>query len=232
MMSTDFLSADCLDHSNKGRILCLHGDEVCYPTAEVRIKLGRWSQKARVVVAPGIPVPVLLGIDIYDLPFSNPVMVTTRNQSKKDHNLMTNTEEDTSGEGPSELAGSNETVEDTTITYAPNSNLTSTQEKETVEQRSEEEPTLMPQGLNLLEANVDDIKLWQAANPTLAKAREEAVNEESEKDIRVGFYYSDGVLYRKWRPEGSTDGDVKACQQLDYRNSADYQCYALHIMYL
>ena len=124
---------------------------------------------------------------------------------------MTNTEEGTSGEGPSELAGSNETVEDTTITDAPNSNPTSTQEEETVEQRREEEPTLMPQGLNPLEANVDDIKLWQAADP---KAHEEAVNEEAEKDIRVGFYYSDGVLYWKWRPEGSTEGDVRTCQQL------------------
>ena len=214
MVSTDYLSADCLDHSNKERILCVHGDEVCYPTAEARLKLGRWSQKVRVVVAPGIPVPVLLGTDIYDLPLSNPVMVTTRNQSKKDHNLVTNIEEGTSGEGPSELAGSNETVEDTTITDAPNSNLTSTQEEETVEQRREEEPTLMPQGLNPLEANVDDIKLWQAADPTLAKARKEAVNEESEKEIRVGFYYSDGMLYRKWRPEGSTEGDVRTCQQL------------------
>ena len=81
MVSTNYLSADCLDHSNKERILCVHGDKVCYPTAEVRLKLGRWSQKARVVVAPGIPVPILLGTDIYDLPLSNPVMATTRNQS-------------------------------------------------------------------------------------------------------------------------------------------------------
>ena len=51
MVSVDYLSADCLDHSNQERILCVHGDEVCYPTAEVRLKLGRWSQKARVVVA-------------------------------------------------------------------------------------------------------------------------------------------------------------------------------------
>ena len=98
-------------------------------------------------MAPGIPIPVLLGTDIHDLPRSNPVIVTKINQSKKDHNLVTNTEEGTSGEGPSKLAGSNETVEDTTITDAPNSNLVSTQEEETVEQRREEEPTLMPQEL-------------------------------------------------------------------------------------
>ena len=54
----------------------------------------------------------------------------------------------------------------------------------------------MSQGLNPLEANVEDIKQWQAMDPTLAKAREEAANEGSEGDIRVGFYYSDGLLYR------------------------------------
>ena len=50
MVSADYLPTDCLDHFNKERILCVHGDEVCYPTAEVRLKLGRWSQKAKVHV--------------------------------------------------------------------------------------------------------------------------------------------------------------------------------------
>ena len=51
-------------------------------------------------------------------------------------------------------------------------------------------------------------------DPTLAKAHDEAGNEESEGDIRVGFYYSDGLLYWKWRPEGSAEGDVRTCKQL------------------
>ena len=38
MVSADYLPADCLDHFNKERILCVHGDEVCYPTAELRLK--------------------------------------------------------------------------------------------------------------------------------------------------------------------------------------------------
>ena len=37
---------------------------VSYPTAKVNLKLGQWSQVAKLVVAPGIPVPVLLGTDI------------------------------------------------------------------------------------------------------------------------------------------------------------------------
>ena len=52
-------------------------------------------------------------------------MVTTRNQAKKDHNLVTNTSE----EGPSELTGSTEIVKDIPIIDAPNSNLASTQEE-------------------------------------------------------------------------------------------------------
>ena len=57
-----------------------------------------------------------------------------------------------------------------------------------IKQRREEELTLMPHGLNPLKAHVDDIKLWQAwaADLTLAKAREEAGNDKSEKDIQVG----------------------------------------------
>ena len=89
--------------------MCVHGDEVCYPTAEVRLKLGQWSQTARVVVAPGIPVPVLLGTDIYDLSLSNPVIVTTRAQARRDSNL-TNDTEGTIEEKPSE-SDSLETVE-------------------------------------------------------------------------------------------------------------------------
>ena len=47
MVSADYLPTDCLDHFNKEKILCVHGDEVCYSTAEVRLKLGRWVQTAK-----------------------------------------------------------------------------------------------------------------------------------------------------------------------------------------
>ena len=60
-------------------------------------------------------------------------------------------------------------------------------EVEIVEQRREEEPTSIPQGLNPLEVNVDDMRQWQVMDPTLAKAHEGAVNEASEGDIQVGF---------------------------------------------
>ena len=126
---------------------------------------------------------------------------------------MTDTE-GTSEEIPAE-SDSLKTIENISATHAPNGEYSEpTKEVETVEQRREEEPTSMTQGLNPLEVNVDDIKQWQAMDPTLAKACEEAVNEGSEWDIRVGFYYSDGLLYQKRRPERSAEGDVRTYKQL------------------
>ena len=37
-----------------------------YPTAVVHLQIGSWQREARVVVAPGLLVPVLLGGDLYD----------------------------------------------------------------------------------------------------------------------------------------------------------------------
>ena len=81
MVSSKYLNSNILDHVNTEEILCVHGDKVHYPTAEVKLKLGQWSQTTKVVVAPDIPVPVLLGTDIYALASDNPVMVTTRAQA-------------------------------------------------------------------------------------------------------------------------------------------------------
>ena len=209
MVSANYLKPDYLDHAKSEKNLCVHGDKVSYPTAEVELKLGQWSKVARVVVAPGIPVPVLLGTDIYELTSSNPVMVTTRAQARKECNIAARTEksseESTSDPSQTTKRMAPENVSDGECSE-PNV------EQETLEQRREEATTSTPQELSPLEANADDIRQWQAIDPTLAKARDEAREEES--DDRVGFYYSNGLLYRKWRPEGSAEGNVRTCKQL------------------
>ena len=40
MVFADYLPTGRLDHVNKEKILCVHGDEVSYPTPEVKLKLG------------------------------------------------------------------------------------------------------------------------------------------------------------------------------------------------
>ena len=37
-----------------------------YPTAVVQLQIGTWQWQARVMVAPELPVAVLLGRDLYD----------------------------------------------------------------------------------------------------------------------------------------------------------------------
>lgn len=71
--------------------MCIHGDKVSYLTAEVA-RRSSWFNghklHARVVVTPDIPVSVLLETDIYDLTPSNPVMVTTRTQARRECNTI------------------------------------------------------------------------------------------------------------------------------------------------
>ena len=204
MVSADWLDHDCMDYDQTEKILCVHGDMVCYPTARVKLQLGRWSQIARVVVAPGIPIPVLLGTDIYDLNPKKPVLVTTRAQAKRNSNSNTMA----SGGG----TNSHDLAEESTNEGEPNNDSVDSVEMEATELRREEPPAVESQESDPLQANVGDVKQWQAMDPTLARAREAA--EDSESDAWVGFYYQNGLLYQKWRPEGSVEGDVRACQQL------------------
>ena len=94
MVSANYTKADKLDYCNTEKICCVHGNVVSYPTAEVNLRLGQWSQIAKVVVAPGIciPVLVLIGTDIYRLTTGHgrPVMITTKTQAKRKDNASEN----------------------------------------------------------------------------------------------------------------------------------------------
>ena len=46
------------------QVLCVHGDTLFYPTATVELRIGPWQERSRVIVAPNLPVDVLLGNDI------------------------------------------------------------------------------------------------------------------------------------------------------------------------
>ena len=76
-----------LDAANKVPVLCVHGDVCSYPTAEVELVSGSWRKKARVAVAPNLPVAVLLGRDAYseegEAEVSQGLVAVTRSQSKR-----------------------------------------------------------------------------------------------------------------------------------------------------
>ena len=216
MVSANYIDSGNLDYGNTEKILCIHGDMVCYPTAEVYLRLGQWSRAAKVVVAPGLPVPVLLGTDIYRLTASKPVMVTVRVQAKrggsapKDEKKATEPQPDTDKQQKNE----DDLLVEEIFTIQQDEDLgegsaeqeaspmnqyhkSTIEEEEYTEQRREELPDSTPQECKVLEATAEDIRRWQAQDPTLQKVREEAGDAGS--DLQVGFYYEDGLLHRKWR---------------------------------
>ncbi len=88
MVRSDQLHPSKVDNTRTVPVLCVHGDQVAYPTAEVELCLDGLAKEATVVVTPNLPVPVLLGRDIFDassskeLPQAN-LMVQTRAQRRQ-----------------------------------------------------------------------------------------------------------------------------------------------------
>ena len=68
---------------------------------------------------------------------------------------------------------------------------------------------------DVLDADPGVMRQWQQLDLSLAKARELAEGSQAEESGgRVHFFYQDGLLYRRWRPEDSDAGDVRSCEQL------------------
>ena len=184
MVSADYLHPDCLNHASTEKILCVNGESQL-SNSRNRAHTGSMVTKCQ---SCGCSWPVLLGTDIYDLSPSNPVMVTTRAQTRKKCSTTVRP-----GNIPEEgTSESCQVVDNSTSENISNDGCSRpTLEMETIEQRREETPTSTSQRLNALEASADDIRQWQAADPTLTKACDEA--EEKESDDRVGFYYNNGI---------------------------------------
>ena len=65
MVRANQIALSKIDAEETVPVLCVHGDTESYPTTEVESSLGGIQRKARVVVAPSLPVSVLLGL--YDI---------------------------------------------------------------------------------------------------------------------------------------------------------------------
>ena len=75
-----------MDPGDSVPVKCVHGDTVQYATAEVRLQVAGIDKVAKVLVAPGLPVSVLLGRDLLGQVSGGPddhcLAVVTRSQSK------------------------------------------------------------------------------------------------------------------------------------------------------
>ena len=193
-------------------MLCVHGDIVQNPTAEVEIRTGLWRKRVRVAEAPHLPVDVLLGTDIFCLEASEEVKpslaLVTRSQSRG--------APQTGAEGvakPTEVSGDaneprgeeiilQEQLVGKDVQPAP---------KDTID------AGLVSASLGAVEdplqMSAEEMGEQQQKDQSLDQARQIA-NGEQEPDGGVSFHYVDGLLYRRWRPKWSEVGDVRTCDQL------------------
>ena len=185
MVSEAVVEAADVNWDKKTPVLCVHGDTVHYPTAKVRLNTVGWSDEKEVVVAPHLPVPVLLGRDSVPREASDVnqgLAVVTRSKARQ---ASVDAASDSGGSGGQDQRGK-ENGEAGDMTHS-----------------GEEE----------LHATPGELRQWQQADPTLTKARENAV-PEPDSESRVFFYYKDGLLYRRWRPQASGPDDVRSSDQL------------------
>lgn len=67
MVSSDWVHPSQVNLKERMPVLCVHGDTHRYPTASVLLEVEGIEQRTKVIIAPDLPVPVLLGRDLCDL---------------------------------------------------------------------------------------------------------------------------------------------------------------------
>ena len=193
MVSEELVDPSKINWTKTAQVLCLHGHAESYPTAKVKLRIEGNDEERDVVVAPKLPMAVLIGRDITGPTGQNKVTrnnefaVLTRSQAKR-----TATEEaDASHPDKSKGAAVQE----------PRGEVDG---KEPAEASPTEE---------VLHVTPGELRQWQQEDSSLKNVRGRAEQQKDPK-ARVQFFYRDGLLYRCWCPRGSLPGDVRSCEQL------------------
>ena len=227
-----------LDTQKKATVHCVHGDCVKYPTAEVQLQVGDWEGSVCVTVAPELPVPVLLGKDVFqETPeaLNLALLVETRAQRKREA-AQNRGEGEKMASNVEEVPGTNfdndlfsHSQEQARLTRSQKykieqqyRDINCSNETACVENTSEgdeelnreEETNDPPQQVTpptVLQATPEEIRQWQEQYPTLQAARE-AVGKETSSEVQS--YRKEGLLYWHWPPKDQSSDGVQAYEQL------------------
>ena len=239
MVRADSVQPKQLDTQMKATVHCVHGDCVEYPTAEVQLQVGDWEGSMHVAVAPELPVPVLLGKDVFqETPeaLNLALLVEMRAQRKRREAAQNRRDGEGLPSSVKEVPGTNfdndlfsHTQERARLTRSQKHKIkqqycdvNSSDETACVENtsegdeepRREEETNDPPQQVipsTVLQPTPEEIRQWQEQGPTLQAGREAVGNEPSSG---VQFYRKEGLLYRHWHPKDQSRDGVQACKQL------------------
>ncbi len=220
MVSANSVDSSKISKTETVAVLCVHGDTVEYPTAVVDLVLGGHTRKASVAVAPSLPVPVLLGRDLYDIRsgWKSPdtgYMVETRSQKK--------IRESKSVDGLDEQAGLTKLFEEQSVGEVPEADVAFEEGLDLRREVSKESTSMLEEGVSTdskpvspLDASKEQIQAWQESDVTLEKVRYYASfqRKDGSGEENVFFYRKDGLLYRHWQPRKQEENGVREVEQL------------------
>ena len=202
-------------------IRCAHGDTVLYPVALLQVAVGTKIMEVRAAVSETLPVDVLLGTDVPELPnllrtdyHADAMVVVTRAQGRQ----MLAEEEDThqkeceSGAASTSIEEVGEwmsNLEDDLFRGRTRTQRSRAQKRE--ERRSyarvmaEEDASAVDdgpseKGSHPLDISADQLRTLQSSDMTLEAVQRAADGQPC--SAGVGFFRKDGLLYRRWAPPG------------------------------
>ena len=203
-------------------VLCVHGDLLEYPTAEVRLEMDGREKKTKVALIPDVPVEVIIGTDDFDLekqpkPPNLSMAVTTRSQSRKMTEKQANNQHVASATTLAEGEG-NVNLNDSSCESKTNGILVEEKNADcSCEVDCESEGgNEDSNSQNILSFSPAQLQALQKKDPTLEKAQCLAAAKElqAEDEGPAVFCYRDGLLYQRCRPKGSRWSDTRSCEQL------------------
>ncbi|XP_064389549.1 uncharacterized protein LOC135337548 [Halichondria panicea] len=221
MVSANSVDSSKISKAETVAVLCVHGDTVEYPTAMVELALGGHTRKANVAIAPSLPVPVLLGRDLYDIrsgwkSSDTGYMVETRSQKKIRESKSMDDLMDLD-----EQAILSELFDQSLKLEVPEANLASEEHENLRREDMAENTSTLEEEMNAepvspLDASKEQIQAWQESDATLVKVRDYASSqpEDRTEGENVFFYRKDGLLYRHWQPRKRGKDGVQAVEQL------------------
>ena len=207
---------------------CVHGDSISYPTARVALDINGWSKELSAAVVPKLPVDVLISWADY-MSVGKPsgttsLAVVTRSQRKKHMQGCKGKDNGVAGQwegnGPATRVTRGPVSQYLPLhpESSPAQALDRQPDEQMDDQKESGEENCPPQVYthtpigDVLQASPQQLADWQHGDPTLSKTRELA-SGEGQAPGRAQFCYQNGLLYRKWSPDGSSN-HVKACEQL------------------
>jgi transposase InsO family protein len=212
----------------EGKVLLqgVHGDVVSYPLAEVEVTVDKHVHTVRAAVSERLPVSMLLGRDVPELlellketkNLDGAMMVVTQAQklaanreeemlAEKDRLSMAEPDplevEESSWEGFPPVGA--EFDADLFTQGRGKSKISRSQKRKERQQFRREHASS-----HALEMTANEMAKLQEDDPSLEAVRRAASGEPN--TAGSGFFYQDGLLFRKWRPRQQTVGEEEIDQ--------------------